>query len=302
MFKKSLSKTNKMKNTKLGLISKLLLGATGLLGLAGCEAGPQTSRDSLYSQSGYSEKDDIALPRAILGGMLSAGLGNGLLPTNVDPAARQLASDVLKGTGNGLVEYNRNTAVKSSGAKVQVNINGVNSNGASGAQNYEPPRQVSNELSDKLIPEYDLGALRKEWEYELGYKLFRDDSSGLRAFFTYEKYWDLNGDSKPSFDEFRGIKRNFKKDKTVNFAVQANPPAFSKTRILYQLFNENGKEVCVDMIDDYTKVDLINVYQGKLPELSPGVYTLKLSYYIKATGKRNIVPISEKSTVFQVLE
>ena len=292
-----------MINTKSSLINKLgtifLAGATGLVGLAGCET-PQGNRNvSPYSQSQpepyqqQTKEDDGNLEMSILGGVLGVGLVGKGLRANMNPVARAATEATTRGIGNGMLAHS--TRPKTD---VQVNINGAQQN-AQPQVVYAPEPRV---LDERLLPEYNLEQLQKEWSAtSTGSNVFEE---GIYSVFTSRNAQDLNGDGIFSFNEFIKVKRNFKRGEPIklnagfiarNGGLITNkvPGAY---KISFEILNEQGESVFrYESPQTQEKLWNSKAFSLRLPKLKPGVYNAKCAYSSKKIT-------NQKGAVFQVLD
>lgn len=263
--------------TKLGT---LLLGTTGLIGLAGCEA-PQTQRQSIYQQpiSGYVQQqpkqqveDDDNLGMAILGGVLGA---------NSNPIARGIGTGILADASKPRTN-------------VQVNVNGQPSG-------YTQPVQTQT-LDSRLLPEYNISALREEWS-KAEPKTNSTFIDGVFSLYTSRIRENFESDGAPTFMGARTNFRNSKNEKVriiIGYNVLGKSlitdEAMAQHTLSLKIYDDNGNLVFKKEASGKGEKFGKKLGQYTLDGVPPGVYHVQCDYSSKKGHK------SSKTAVFQVLE
>jgi len=259
---------DKMRQMKLGLIGKILIGTA--LAVSGCATQSNFRTNDIHSPTQASEDDSMeALGMlAIAGGMLAGGQYGSTLATTGRLGIQQAQSKRLA------------NAIENSGTQVNLNV-GDNHSDSTPFPEYD---------SEDLIPEYNLSRLKRDHD---------GDGSRIKSLFTYKHYFDISDGDLPQFEEFRGIKRNFKAGEPINIAVKMfYRGLFEKGNIKLSLkmFNEDGELIGHRDSEYNVKSGQRLVSRFPVGKLEPGVYNIQCDYLDNKNRK------STKKDTFQVLE
>jgi len=272
----------KTQNTN-GLIRRCLLAGTlavgGTLGVVGCD-----SSGNLYPSS-----------QAAIG---SATLQN-IAATNQSLTYNQVQSLGALGGLLGMVSHQESMREAARQGRSEVNIH-LNGQRVRNSQDNSSSNTKTKFYGPSLLPEYNLRKIMLR---------FHEGFPGLaakriRQIFTFNNNYDFNGDGRITFNEFVGIKRNFKKNEEINVYFQmANykEPLLNffgikksgLTKLSASVFDKNGGKIFEDSFDLNSPL----ITKFKIPEnLNSGTYKIK----IKCTNKKGKQEYKEQ--IFQILE